>query len=339
VKAFCDLTALGQARRLRPHAARVLSVFGVEATLLRQIPDATNTVFRVEDRGGRRFALRLTSPKSAHALAGVRSEIAWVRALRAESGVDVPEPIPTPIGEYVVGLTAPGLPGEWYAVLFDWVPGPMLSQRLTPENVGRHGALSARLHEHGTRFVPSAEFRIRRYQSVFPYSDPAFPNAEPIVLFDAGVGALMPPRRREVFRAACDRVEAEIDRLFRRADPQVIHNDLHVWNVKVPRGRIVALDFEDLLWGHPVQDLATTLYYYRYRPDWEAHREAFRSGYESVRAWPEARPGEIETLIAGRGILLANFLAASRDAADRGMAPEYLERAEQRLTAYLEEWA
>ena len=43
---------------------------------------------------------------------------------------------------------------------------------------------------------------------------------------------------------------------------RILHNDLHQWNVRIYRGRLSPIDFEDLMWGWPVQDIATTLYYH-----------------------------------------------------------------------------
>lgn len=335
MKPFHDLTHRGQAGRLRPHAEQILAAFGVKPASLRQLTAATNIVFRVDAADGRRFVLRLTSPKSAHSLEAVRSEIAWIRAIRRETDIGVAEPFATREGEFVLPLTAPDVPGEWFGALYGWVPGRMLSERMTPDNIARHGALAARLHDHGERFEPPKGFRIRTYRDLFPYSDPAFPNPEPIMLFDHCGPELMPAEQVSVFREARDRIQVEIDQLFAERTPHVIHNDLHVWNVKLHRSQTFALDFEDLLWGHPVQDLATTLYYYRYRPDHETLFRAFRSGYESARTWPEDHEGQIEALIAGRGILLANFVAASQDAADRAFAPEYLARTEERLQSFL----
>jgi hypothetical protein len=55
-----------------------------------------------------------------------------------------------------------------------------------------------------------------------------------------------------------------------------------------------------------------------------------------VAPWPSLPEADLELLIAGRGILLANFVAASDDLEDRALAPEYLARIEQRLRACLD---
>ena len=335
MRPFSELTLIGQARRLRPHAIRLLEGSGVRVGRLRQLTEATNVIFRVDMEDGRRFVLRMTSPKSAHSVENVRSEIEWIRALNRDAAADVPVPIAWPDGDDVCTLEAADIEGAWHCTRLSWIPGKMLSDRLTPGNLTRHGALSARLHEHGETFKPSPDFRIRAFRTLFPYADPTYPNAEPIVLFDGRAEDLMPRRRAEVFLEVHDRVQEELDLLFEQRTPHVIHNDLHRWNVKVHRTRIYALDFEDLLLGHPIQDIATTLYYYRYSPHYPERLDAFRRGYESLRPWPEDHPGQLERLIAARGILLANFVAASRDADDRRMAPEYLTRIEDRLRTHL----
>ena len=336
MKPFYDLTHVGQGKRLRPLAVSVLEAFNVRAVRLRQLTAATNIVFRVDADDGRRFVLHMTSPKSAHSAAGVRSEVAWVRALHRNSDITVPEPIPTPSGNFVLPLDAPALPGDWHCTLQGWVPGMQLSARLTPENVALQGRLAAKLHAHGEQFDPPDNFRIRTYRTLFPYSDPGFPNPEPIMLFDRCSVELMPPDRIAVFREAHDRIQEVIDRLFETRTPHVIHNDLHLWNVLIYRGRPAALDFEDLLYGHPIQDLATTLYYYRSNERYETLLAALREGYESVRPWPGGNDRQLESLITGRGILLANFVAASKDAAEREIASDYLTRIEKRLKRFLE---
>jgi len=336
LKPFHDLTHVGQARRLRPHAVRVLAAFGLKPTSLRQLTAASNIIFRVDSENGRRFVLRMTSPKSAHSIENVRSEMAWVCALFRDPDIIVPEPIPMPGGEFVLPLDAPNLPGAWHCTLQRLLPGEPLSERCTLENVALQGSLSARLHTHGEQFALPEGFHIRSYRTPFPYSDPTFANPEPIMLFDRCSEKLMPPDRLDVFRLAHDRIQEVIDRLFETRTPHVIHNDLHFWNVLIHRGRPAALDFEDLLCGHPIQDLATTLYYYRHNERYEELLSAFREGYEGIRPWPEDREGSLEALIAARGIMLANYVAASQDAAERSIAPEYLARVEERLRDFLE---
>jgi Ser/Thr protein kinase RdoA (MazF antagonist) len=156
------------------------------------------------------------------------------------------------------------------------------------------------------------------------------------VLFEERYSHLLPPARRDVYQRAIDRVGEALEALYtREGHPRVLHNDLHHWNVKIYRGKAYALDFEDLMWGHPVQDIAVALYYYFGYENYAALRDAFQRGYTSICPWPEVAPGEIDTFIAGRGLTLANYVLEDADPDWRAMAPEFVERVEGRLRRLL----
>jgi len=107
--------------------------------------------------------------------------------------------------------------------------------------------------------------------------------------------------------------------------------------VKVYRGRVGTFDFEDLMWGWPVQDIATTFYYFYGEARFDELLEAFKRGYTSLREWPERVPGEITTFIAGRALVLANDLLIDTSSPEwQAAIPRYFERTEARLRALLE---
>ena len=142
-----------------------------------------------------------------------------------------------------------------------------------------------------------------------------YARGEPDVLFEPDSPAPLPPDSRPVFERVRDRVEAAFAGLY--ADPRgrrVIHNDLHQENVKVARGRLRPLDFEDVIWGYPIQDIAMTfadlLVYTGLSPaEYWALRAAFERGYRSQAPWPATAPAEIDTFIAGRQLWRANWVA------------------------------
>ena len=93
---------------------------------------------------------------------------------------------------------------------------------------------------------------------------------------------------------------------------RVIHIDLWHDNIKVDHGRLRPFDFEDTIWGYPVQDIAMALQdLMRHVPpeDFAELQRAFRCGYESQSPWPEHWPGEIDTLRAGRMLWVCNYVA------------------------------
>jgi Ser/Thr protein kinase RdoA (MazF antagonist) len=241
----------------------------------------------------------------------------------------VPRPLATRDGALVTTVELPSVPEPRHCVVFSWVKGVDLADRPTRENWYRLGEFASRLHDHGITFRPPENFSINRYDKVFPFQ-------EPVVIFDDAYRHILPPARREIFQQVADRVQAVLDRLNANSDGMgVIHGDLHHWNTKIYRGQISALDFEDLMWGYPVQDIAVTLYYMQWRDDYLALRDAFKQGYTSRRTWPEQHPGEIDTFIAGRALVLANYILEDPSPDYRTAAPEYFERWEKHLHSFL----
>lgn len=330
-KPYSELTVHGQARRLRRMALAALERYDLDVRRVRLLTNDLNGIFRVDTAEGDKFILRISvAGPGAHTLEQIRSEMMWLAALRRDTDLSVPEPLPTRTGELVTTVEVEGVPEPRHCVIFGWVPGPDLADRLTPDNVARLGEFAARLHEHAATFRPPDGFQIYTFDKVFPFN-------EPVVIFEEAHRDLFPPSRQEIFRRAIDRVQREIDKLH--ADPselRVIHNDLHQWNTKVYRGRISALDFEDMMLGHPVQDIAATLYYHRWEPGYPVMRDAYVRGYTRHSEWPEQHPGQIEALFAGQAVILANYIVHDQNPEWRQKAPSFIEVMEGRIRVFLD---
>jgi Ser/Thr protein kinase RdoA (MazF antagonist) len=325
---FESLTPSGRVRRLRATAEAALRRCGIEPAALRLLSSETNTVFRARAADGRAFVVRVGSVGLfGHTAAQARSETAWLAGLARSGAAAASVPVPGIDGDPVGSIEVPGVPGPRVCVVFEWVPGPLLDDRASPATFADYGRLAARLHTHAAGFVPDGGGTTLRYDEVFPFE-------EPVVLFEGDHPYLARERRaRFVFAAAA--TEELIASLA--AEPmRVIHGDLHVWNVVAGRGGPTAIDFEDHMWGWPIQDLGIALYYVRGRPDYPALFEAFRGGYESVAAWPERRPGDLDRAIAARLLVIANDVILLERAGEPGVAGfEFFDRADRRLAELL----
>jgi Ser/Thr protein kinase RdoA (MazF antagonist) len=330
MKPFHALTNRGQAGRLRGLALVALQQYDLPVRRVRLITNDQNGIFRVDTTCGERYMLRVSLPGAGgHSLAEIRSEMAWLQALGRDTDLGVPGPVPARSGALVTTALAPGVPEPRHCAVFGWVPGPDLADRLSVENVEKLGELSARLHDHAGTFVPPAGFSIPTATSVFPFGDP-------VVLFEPEYRHLFPPDRRRVFEVAIERIQGAIDSLYAGGPgPRVLHYDLHQWNVKVLRGKLQPIDFEDLMWGYPAQDLAVTLYYFQHLENGPALRAALRRGYARHREWPERYEGEIDTYVMGRGMDLVNFILQDANPDYRARVPWFVERAEGRLRAWM----
>jgi hypothetical protein len=90
------------------------------------------------------------------------------------------------------------------------------------------------------------------------------------------------------------------------------------------------------MWGFPVQDIAITLYYLQGYDQYPKLRSAFERGYTTHKEWPEACPGQIEALLAGRGLDLANLVLQDPNPDWQQEAPAFFQRIERRLRALLD---
>jgi Ser/Thr protein kinase RdoA (MazF antagonist) len=114
-------------------------------------------------------------------------------------------------------------------------------------------------------------------------------------------------------------------------DRQVVHGDLHIWNVHARRDDLWALDFEDIMWGSRAQDIAISLYYIQDRVDCLDLTAAFRHGYEQVAPWP-TDDEELATFMAARRLMFMNYVfnIAMPDRQD------FLARSVDRLRSFLD---
>jgi Ser/Thr protein kinase RdoA (MazF antagonist) len=317
-KPFQDLSPRGRLQRLRGIALQALGEYDLVVKRVRPVANGLNTLFRVDTAAGQSCALRISHPTWRTDL-DLASELLWLDALARGTEIGAPVPIRSRQGEWVTWAAAEGVPERRRCVLMSWIPGVNLIERLTEPNLRQLGALAARLHEHAASpgvaafLSPPSGFTQRRLSGIFARDE------ENLLFADASRSAYT-----DAQWALFQRVEARVREGFARlyADPaglRPIHNDLHQENVKVAWGRLRPFDFEDVIWGYPVQDIAMTfydlLYYTRVSPlEYQRLRAAFRDGYSrpwrrcAPVPWPEAYPGETDLFIAGRMLWRTNYV-------------------------------
>ncbi len=328
MKPYSELTLRGQARRLRQLAINALASYDLDVACFRLITNDMNGIFRIDTTDGRKFVLRVTAPEGGHTLDHVTAEMGWLAALRRDTALSVPLPLPTKNGVLVVDAEAYGVPEPRLCAVFSWVDGKDFVEDISESSMAKLGELSARLHAHALTYHPPTELSLLRFDRVFPFS-------EAFVLFEERFSNLFPPERRSIYQKGIDWAQESIDRLQASGEPmRILHGDLHPWNVRNARGVLSPIDFEDMMLGWPVQDIATTLYYFL-RDDYLILRSAFQAGYTRHGPWPERHPGEIDSFIAARGIGLANLVLNESNIASRLDVAEFVERIEKRLRRLL----
>lgn len=331
MKSFDELTPRGKARRLRKVALAALEAYDLDVVLVELLGLFTNALFRVRalSPSGKRvsYVLRVCAP-GWRTETDLRSEVAWLRALAADPDIGVPVPLSARDGRAFVTASAPGIAVTLRCMVMSWIPGVPLGRRLTEENLEKMGALFARMHAHGAAFDPPEDFTSRQMRAYLS-------RDEPDVLFEESRRPAFSDRAWDVATRVRERVAEAFATLY--ASPRglrVIHNDLWHDNIKIYRGRLHPLDFEDTIWGYPVQDIAMAfqdLWTDVSPEDYTRYVFAVRRGYEALAPWPERYEGQIDDFRAGRMLWVANYVALR----ERPHLEGYLERTTPAFERYL----
>jgi Ser/Thr protein kinase RdoA (MazF antagonist) len=321
MKPYRDLTLAGKLHRLHKLAVTALACYDLESPKLTFHSFATNLLYRVTAASGERFMLRLATP-GWRTFEDLQAEALWLGALGHETSLAVPRIVPARSGEWVLPICLPGVPDTWNATLMSWVPGRLLRYYLSERNLAQMGALFAELHHHAASWQPPPGFTTRRFEHWLSRGEEnlitgSVPSAPP----DGSVA--LPSRARELLERLHLHVEstyAAID----RSDLRVIHCDLWHDNIKLFRGVLHPLDFEDTVWGFRAHDIAMAMLDLLEDTDevrYAVLLEAFRQGYEAHLAWPE---DPIEPFQVGRLLWKINWVARRRPQRLVGMVGSYL---------------
>src|SRR5437588_1826212 len=144
------VTREGLRDEVRELAEQAVGAWPVERPALHLLEHKKNATFKVEEPGApgaepRRYVLRVCDP-DGYGEAEIRSELEYLLALGAATGLVVPEPVPALDGSLVVRAAGGGLVQPRWCALFRWVPGRMVEDSPTPGRLEQVGEVAARLH-------------------------------------------------------------------------------------------------------------------------------------------------------------------------------------------------
>jgi Ser/Thr protein kinase RdoA (MazF antagonist) len=293
---FDALTPRGRIGRLRALASDALRAYDIDVVRCSFVATAFNTVFRVDATDGSVYALRMSPKLRIHADGCEAVEAAWTDALRVDAGVATPRVVRARDGSPVVWAERADVPERRSCVVFEWVRGRPLRERITPESVRATGALVAAVHEHGSSYCAEPPAGALVGDRVLCFRAP-----ERLAELHGEYGTMLDE--------AVDRAQRVLDDLWRRPPhrPHLLHADVQPGNVMVDRGKVTLIDFQDLIWGFEIQDVTLALLEIERSDAAGALGAAFREGYETVRTWPDAEAATVAAIRAARHLNVLNY--------------------------------
>lgn len=307
---------------MRAVAVEALAAFPISVGRVTLLEHGFNTTFRIDTTDGRKLAMRI-NVNSRRSPANIAAEVQWIDALARETDLIVAAPLRTTDGQLTTTVYSPDLGRDLNVTVFGWLYGKDLGEAPSLEKSRAAGVVMAKLHVHAATWRPTNGAGLSLLDDPF-WTFPDRLSAENLGIAGDDLA---------VIRTMVERSTETIARLFAVGVPQPIHTDLHNWNMKWYRGRLSVFDFDDSGIGLPVQDLAVGTYYRR--PE-QAHVDALREGYASVRSLPDVSTDDFETLVAHRNLLLLNDLLVTTNAEHRRIIPNFTGNTVRKLRNFLD---
>lgn len=289
-------------------AKAALSAYGRDLdTPLRLLSLSENATYQVCDDAP--IVLRVHRP-GYHSLDGIRSELAWMAALRRDTVVRTPELVRSKSGLDVVTASVDGRDLHVDAVTL--IPGCTAEE--VPHAVGfaELGELTAIMHEHVTGWAPPADFTRFRWD----LDDILGPGAR---WGDWREAPGLTETDRAVIVRAAHEISEQLSDFGTGADRfGLIHADLRLSNLMVdpaaPAAGITVIDFDDSGWGWNLADLGAAVSFIEDTPEAERIVAEWLRGYLKVRALPDEHLALIPTFVMLRRIQLTAWIASHADA-------------------------
>jgi Ser/Thr protein kinase RdoA (MazF antagonist) len=275
----------------------------VAGATVRLINHSENQTFLIETPGRGAFTLRVhrTGYQSP---AAIDSELAWLMALRRDTDLQIPEPLPGKDGALL--QTFRQVDGEERrAVLFRYVPGQEPSPDSNLGNIfNTLGNYAARLHKHAIEWQRPAGFERPVWQ------------AATILDADGPWGDWrMAPGVNDKNRPILDRLDSAL--WLRLAEygtaPDrfgLIHADMRLGNLLVDGNSVTLIDFDDCGFCWFAYDFAAAISFHETNPAVPALKAAWLDGYQAVRGLMPEDLAALDAMVMLRRMALLAWIGS-----------------------------
>jgi len=273
------------------------------ATRLSLLCISENATFRADDPAREQALVIRVHRPGYHSVNEIRSELAWITALRERPVLHTPRPVPTRSGKLIAEFDRDGATHQ--VVAFEFVSGrqPDESGDLSAgfEQLGR---LTANLHRHAREWSRPAGFERKTWN------------------FDTTIGARphwgdwrdapgLSAAAAKLLQRCVDRLRDELEAFGDSADRfGLIHADLRLANLLVAGERLTVIDFDDCGFGWYLYDFAAAISFIETSPQIPALQQAWVTGYRSVSPLSQDEENALPMFIMLRRILLTAWIGS-----------------------------
>lgn len=332
---FDRLSHAEQLARIGSLAQSVLAHYELpDDCTVTMVNHSENTTYRVDSPSrDARWALRVHR-EAYHTRKAIESELAWMRALRAEAGIHCPEPLPGRNGELIQEVRGEGIPRPRHCVLFEWLEGHEPAE--SGDLIGPFkslGEISGRMHRHAETwtFPPGFERLTWNFETTIG-ERPHWGRWKD--------GFAITPERLKLFERLRETIARRLEAFG--TPPHrfgLVHADIRLANLLMHDGEPRVIDFDDCGFGWFLYDCATALSFIEHRRDVPELIAAWVEGYRRIRELPPEEEAEIPTFVMLRRLLLVAWIGShSETDLAQEMGEDFTEKTVDLAEAYLRDF-
>jgi len=262
-----------------------------------------NATFALRDADGRELVLRVHRVGYSSA-EEIRSELAWMSALRRDGVIETAAAVPGADGQYVQVLASrTGSPAR-FAVAFERLPGTEPDARDAAPWFERLGELTALMHRHAQSWPLPEGFQRKRWDFDAMVGPQGFWGP-----WRAGIG--LDQAAVVILEKVLDVIRLRLERFGQGADVfGLVHADLRLANLLVAGTHLRIIDFDDCGFSWYLYDFATSISFIEHEPIVPELLSAWAGGYRKAMPLSEDALALIPSFVVLRRVLLTAWLAS-----------------------------
>jgi len=263
--------------------------------------------------------------------AAIRSELAWIRTLRAERVVNTPDIIPGRNGHDIQTGAFAVPPDQRSMVMFSHIPGQH------PDETGNLttlfpmlGRLAARLHDHASHWQRPDDFTRPHW------------NIKRVFGTNAIWGDWRDaPHVTDAIKRVLHTAETTLCHRLHSYGTQddrygLIHADMRLANIIMHRNTRTLIDFDDCGFGWLLADFAAAVSFLENRPTLNALWDAWSAGYQEVRTLPPDHRAVVPSLVMMRRLALLAWVGSRSESFEpKKLAPTFAAETAQVAVRYI----
>ncbi|ATA25258.1 aminoglycoside phosphotransferase [Brenneria goodwinii] len=291
-------------QRLQYLLGKALPRWGLSAdSELKLLTISENATYLVTDPDRQRHLVMRVHRPDYTTHAEIRSELAWIKALRQSGAVQTAAPVPMADGE-LVGVIQDGAHIR-HVVAFEFVPGrePEAADNLE-DWYQELGTITGRLHSHSKSWRKPAGFTRKIWDYATILGERAYwgnwRHAQGLT-----------PDGLAILERTAALLKKQTDNFG--SDPQrfgLIHCDMRLANLLVNEEKMTVIDFDDCGICWYAYDFAASVSFMEHDPRIDSFLHAWLTGYRSVAPFSEEEEKAIPMFLMLRRMQLTAWVAS-----------------------------